>query len=126
MVDTPNLDFIEAEDTDLQDLNSLNKPFFIMITNRYIGADENVCEGFPKIVASLDKLFTESLDNGAEGVILRVWQSDLAKIPPFDKCYNFTDSMEPIRTFLLKSANELNPPGYPFPPLDFVEINHRK
>jgi hypothetical protein len=124
MLDTPNLDFIEAEDTDLQDLISLNKPFFIMVTNRYLGPDEGVCEDFPIVVAGIGQIFTESLDNKAAGVVIRVWQSDLAKIPPYDKCYNFTDSMEPIRDLLLGKANELNVPGFPFPPLGFVSVSH--
>lgn len=124
MVDTPNLDFIEAEDTDIQDLISLNRPFVVMATNRYIGPDENTCEDFPAIIASLGQIFDESLDNNAAGVMILYWQSDLAKIPPYGKCYNFTGSMEPIRTFLLGYANELNAPEFPFPPLDFVSISH--
>ena len=124
MFDTPSIDFIEAEDTELADLVRLNKPFFINTTNRYLGSEEEICNDYPKIAAGLKASFTNDLDGGAQGVDVMSWVSDLYTQVPFDTCFSFTDTMEPIRILLQETANELNTPDYPFPPLDFVGISY--
>ena len=122
MFDTPAIDFIEAEDTELPDLVRLNKPFFINTTNRYLGSEEEICKDYSKIAAGLRDSFSHDLAGGAEGVGLMFWVSDLHKEVPVDPCFSFTDSMEPIRVLLQETANMFNTPGYPFPPLDFVNV----
>jgi len=138
--DSPFLDFLEFEDyvvNPLEDptnyhyvidpstikLLSLNKPVVTMLAPPEISTPEHMCVDIEWQANFVQAYASPNLEAGVSGIVIHLWMSDLIPLPTFDICRVRTDSMTPFRNALLDLANQLNVPGYPYPPLDFVRVS---
>lgn len=137
--DTPSLDFLEFEDyakpvedpanyqyhVDVSTIKllSLGKPVITMLAPPDTLPSGPTCTDIEWQATTISARSSLNLDASVAGIVIHLWMSDLIPIPPFDICRAKTDSMTPIRNVLLDLANQLNIPGYPNPPLDFVRIS---
>jgi hypothetical protein len=139
MFDSPSLDFLEFEDDakpvenpadypyDVSPatikLLSLDKPVVTMLAPPDSSLSGPTCLDVEWQANFVHTYAFPNLDAGVAGIVIHLWMSDLIPIPAFDICRAKTDSMTPYRNALLNLANQLNIPGYPNPPLDFVRIS---
>lgn len=137
--DSTSLDFLEFEDyaKPVEDpanyqyhvdpstikLLSLGKPVITMLAPPDTSPSGPTCTDIEWQANYIHSYSFPNLDIGVAGIVIHLWMSDLIPVPPYDICRAKTDSMTPIRNALLDLANQLNIPGYPNPPLDFVRIS---
>lgn len=140
MFDSPNLDFMEFEDNimnPIEDLShyqysidpstlkllSLNKPVITMLAPPEISTTDHICMDIEWQANLFRTYSTINLDAGAAGIVIHEWMSDLVPFSREDICRIRSDSMTPFTLALVEVANQLNVPGYPNPPLEFVRIS---
>jgi hypothetical protein len=134
----PSLDFIEFEENAAPVKNpedyvfdkwtrkvlSLGKPVVNLVVMPIYSSDEPTCTDNVWQAKFIHSFALRNYEAGISGISVTSWASDLAPwLPDFDICIIKTDSTVPIPEFLLDIANQLNIPGYPTPPLDFVRIS---
>jgi hypothetical protein len=136
--DVPSLDFVEFEENAAPVINpedyvvsewtlrilSLGKPTFNLVVMPIYSPSEPTCTDYVWQARFIRSFAFRNYEAGVSGISVTSWASDLAPwLPDFDICIIKTDSTAPIPEVLLDIAGQLNIPGYPNPPLDFVRIS---
>lgn len=141
-LDVPSIDFIYAEDADLRILPffdemtaksyplrlfTLEKPVVMMLSfTSGVWDQQEICHDYPWQAEMIGEALSKYFEAGASGVVVFSWGSDLyASVPSYDECYVYTATNEPVSQALQGMAIQLNVPGYPSPPLQFVGIRPR-
>lgn len=139
-LDVPSIDFVYAEDAELRilpffnDMNAesyslrlftLKKPVVMMLSfTSGVWDQQEICRDYPWQAEMIGKALSKYFEAGASGVVVFSWGSDLyASVPSFDECFVYTATNEPVSRALQGIAIQLNVPGYPSPPLQFVSIH---
>lgn len=136
--DVPSLDFIEYEENAVSveapedyvvdewtpKFISLGKPIFNLVVMPIYSPTESTCTDYVWQARFIRSFALRNYEAGVSGISVTSWASDLAPwLPDFDTCSIKTDSTVPIPEVLQEIANQLNIPGYPYPPLDFVRVS---
>ncbi len=133
--DIPSLDFVEIEENAVPvddpehylvnevtpKFISLGKPIISLVVMPIYSLEEPTCIDYVWQARFIQSFALRNYETGVSGISVTSWASDLAPwLPDFDICIIKTDSTVPIPGVLLEIADQLNIPGYPYPPLDFV------
>ncbi len=136
--DVPSLDFIQIEENAAsvdspEDYSidewtpkfiSLGKPLINIVVMPIYSTSDSTCTDLDWQARFIRAFALRNFEAGVAGIPVSSWASDLAPwLPDFDICITKTDSMTPIPEAILDIANQLNIPGYPNPPLNFVRIS---
>jgi len=138
IIETPSLDFIEAEDAEarillfpeqmhtIDEIYAVGKPIVQMLSYTGGGIDpEKYCNDYKWQADTMNQVADLYLRKDAVGLTIFAWRVSNITPPGFDKCYSYDIKNTDIVGMIQGIASELGEKNTPPSPLEFVTLSNK-